>query len=203
MRPQLVDYLSGVDTTNIECGADFTFAVSENFVNYQSDYFDPQNGGKLNQRKLHYDSPSVKSTKSKTHSPRRSVESVNGMKSRSRNKMGRMLNRLRRNKGDDVHRLSPRSMQQPQTPQYRQPGLPPKSAAERRKHRAEIERIQQTFSKEVTHKMQQRQLLQDDEHKFESLMAAVECFTVLCFEALFFVKMFCSFCFYRMRLLQS
>ena len=174
VRPQLVDYLSGVDTMNIECGADFTFAVSENFVNYQSDYFDPQNDGKLNQRKLHYDSslsPSLRSLKSKNNSPRRSVEAINGMKQRSRNKMGRMLNRLRRNKGDQHHGLSPRSMQQPQ---YRQPGLPLKSASERRKHQAEIERIQQTFSKEVTHKLQQRQLLQDDEHKFESLITSVQ-----------------------------
>ena len=189
VRPQLVDYLSGVDTVDIECGADFTFAVSENFVNYQSDYFDPQNDDKLNRRKLHYDgsplSPSVssrspssssKNMKSKMgrngrtgiHRRNGSALLMSGMRPRSRNKMGKMLNRIRRQKGDEVHRS--RHLSNIQFPGYRQPGLPPKSAAEQRKQRAEIERIRSTLDREITLKVERQRQRQDDEHKFESFL---------------------------------
>eukprot|EP01083_Nonionella_stella_P032929 90150_1 len=53
-RGKLVDYLSGVETTKICCGADFTFAVSDNFVHHQNDYFAPQNDKQLANRKLYY-----------------------------------------------------------------------------------------------------------------------------------------------------
>ena len=41
--PQLVDYLSGIDTTIMKCCADFTFAASDNFLISQPDYFDGGN----------------------------------------------------------------------------------------------------------------------------------------------------------------
>merc|ERR1712228_802018 len=42
-------------------------------------------------------------------------------------------------------------------PQYRQPGLPSKTASERKKHQKEIQKLQQIFSKGVVHKRQQNQ----------------------------------------------
>ena len=107
--------------SDIACGADFTFAVSDSFINYQTDYFSSSSDNicHLNQRKLHYQG-SLKSIFNKFSAKQKSKK------------------------------LSKR-------PQYRQPGLPSKTASERRKHQKEIEKLQQIFKKGAVHKRQQKQ----------------------------------------------